>query len=340
MNFAFPFLKFILDTFSKMTALIASATPSLPLDHSHPSLTSQALFRHSATDVGATHLEHPNPNSESPFSDSQLHSATKGSTLSTRGFDCVIFDLGDVLFTWAASPNIAVPGKVLHKILRTASWFEYEKGNITEEQAYQTAANEFGYSADDIADAFRCARDSLRSSPELVEFISKLKEEHGTRFFAMSNISAPDWDVLSQKMTPKDWTLFDRVFTSAAAHERKPNLAFFQHVLNETGVDPSRTVFVDDKVENVVSARSFGLHGVVFTSLDEVVQQLRAAFTDASASGLSYLRQHAKSLKSLTNTGVVLEENFAQMLIEESTGDPTLVDYIKYPRLSNFFKGE
>jgi hypothetical protein len=38
----------------------------------------------------------------------------------------------------------------------------------------------------------------------------------------MSNISVPDWEVLQTKGRPEDWLLFERVFTSAEAMERKP----------------------------------------------------------------------------------------------------------------------
>ena len=54
--------------------------------------------------------------------------------------------------------------------------------------------------------------------------------------------------------------------------------------------------------------------------------------------GEKYLRDHAKEMKSVTDTGVVLEENFGQLLILEATSDPSLVDYIRYSRLTNFFK--
>jgi len=62
---------------------------------------------------------------------------------------------------------------------------------------------------------------------------------------------------------------------SAAARERKPNIGFYQHVIDKTGIDPSRTIFVDDKLENVLTARSFGMHGIVFDDQEKVIQQLK-----------------------------------------------------------------
>jgi FMN phosphatase YigB (HAD superfamily) len=162
----------------------------------------------------------------------------------------------------------------------------------------------------------------------------------GAHLFAMSNISASDWEVLRHKGKREDWELFEHVFTSAAARERKPILGYFRHVLSETGIDPERTAFVDDKLENVLTGRSLGFKGIVFPKFEEVERQLKALFRDPVAAGNKWLRSNAKQMKSETNTGVILEENFAQLLILEATGDPSLVDYIEYPRLSNFFKSK
>ncbi|KDR84666.1 hypothetical protein GALMADRAFT_220311 [Galerina marginata CBS 339.88] len=256
----------------------------------------------------------------------------------SKRYTAVVFDLGDVLFTWSPStPKSPLPAKVLKGILRSVHWFEYEKGNITEEQAYSKVAQEFNVSAANVKGAFEAARDSLQSNPELLEVIGELRDS-GLAIYAMSNISAPDWEVLSTKATPDQWALFDRVFTSAAARERKPNIGFYRHVIEETGLDPTRTIFVDDKLENVLSARSFGLHGIVFDDQAKVVQQLKNLCGDPILRATEFLSSRKKHLKSVTSNNVELSENFAQLLILEATGDKSLVEYVKYPGQFNFFQ--
>ncbi|KAG8217264.1 HAD-like protein [Butyriboletus roseoflavus] len=261
-------------------------------------------------------------------------------TTHNRQIDNIIFDFGDVLFTWSANTGTSISPKTLHSVLRSVTWFEYEKGNLDEDETYRLAAAEFSLDSSELGATFRVARESLQSDPSMITLLHELKGKFNIRLFAMSNISAPDWEVLRHKARPEDWALFERVFTSAAARERKPNLGFFRHVLESAGIDPRRTAFVDDKLENVISARSLGLKGIVFTSFDEVACELRALVRDPVVDGERYLRDHAKEMKSVTSTGHVLEENFVPLLILEATGDPSLVDYIKYPRLSNFFKSE
>ncbi|KAJ6490886.1 HAD-like protein [Mycena sanguinolenta] len=235
-------------------------------------------------------------------------------------YDNIIFDIGDVLFTWSAETKTTISASTLRKILRSATWFEYEKGNLGETECYDLVASEFKLESSEVAAAFQGARDSLAEDPKMIAMLHELKAS-GARLFAMSNISVPDWEVLRHKGKREDWELFEHVFTSAAARERKPNLGYFRHVLSETGIDSERTAFVDDKLENVLTGRSLGFRGIVFTKFEDVERQLKVLFRDPV---------HWRCPGG----------EFAQLLILEATGDPSLVDYIEYPRLSNFFKSE
>ena len=62
--------------------------------------------------------------------------------------------------------------------------------------------------------------------------------------------------------------------------ERKPNLGFFRHVLDSTHTVPESAIFVDDKLENVLSAQSLGLYGIVFYDTAQVAQTLRNLIGD------------------------------------------------------------
>ena len=133
---------------------------------------------------------------------------------SSKQYTAVIFDLGDVLFTWAPStPKSPLPSKVLRNILRSFHWFEYEKGNLEEHEVYTLVAHEFNASPSDVENALQAARDSLKSNPKLLEVIRELREA-GLTIYAMSNISAPDWQMLTTKATVEEWALFDHIFTS------------------------------------------------------------------------------------------------------------------------------
>ena len=241
-------------------------------------------------------------------------SFTKATTL--------ILDLGDVLFSWSPNTETSIPPKTLKAILSSPIWADYECGLTTQQDCYDRISTEFHIPTPEIAEAFNQARDSLKSNDEMLNFVRELKQQSDgqLRVYAMSNISRPDYEYLRTK--PADWSLFDKVYTSADAGERKPNLGFYRYVLDDIAADPRSVVFVDDKPENVLSARSFGLRGIVFDDQKRVFQAIRNAVEDPVQRARSYLQRNAKLLHSVTSNGYTLKVNFAQLLILEATCDP------------------
>jgi FMN phosphatase YigB (HAD superfamily) len=195
-------------------------------------------------------------------------------------YTTLVFDLGDVLFSWSPKTKTAISPISFMQILSSSTWSEYECGRLSEHDCYERVANQFSFEPSEVTNAFSQARDSVRSNDELISVIQELKvESNGTlQVYAMSNISIPDYEVLRVK--PADWSIFDRIFTSGVVGERKPNLGFFQHVLDSTHTVPESAIFVDDKLENVLSAQSLGLCGIVFYDTAQVAQTLRNLIGD------------------------------------------------------------
>ncbi|KAG1872508.1 HAD-like domain-containing protein [Suillus subalutaceus] len=251
---------------------------------------------------------------------------------STSNYTTLIFDIGDVLFSWSLQTKTSISPNVLRKILSSPTWIDYERGRISQAECYARVGGEFSVDPTEVGRAFQDARDSLQSNEELISVIRHLKARSDgmLHVFAMSNISAPDYEFLRTK--PVDWSLFDGIFTSAGVGERKPNLGFYNAVISSTGADPSRTIFVDDKMENVLSARSLGMHGIVFDDHRKVVRALYNLLGDPVERGRQYLTVNAKKLLSVTDNGNLLRENFSQLLILEAT-DNRYEDYLSFPAL-------
>jgi FMN phosphatase YigB (HAD superfamily) len=132
----------------------------------------------------------------------------------------------------------------------------------------------------------------------------------------MSNVGKEDFEELATKM---EWPLFDRVFTSAAAGMRKPELGFYRHVLEQIGLTGSQVVFIDDKEANVRAAQALGIQGLVFEA--STVHSLRHMFESPVGKGWRYLFQNAKQCDSITDSGVAFADNFAKLLVVDSLGD-------------------
>ncbi len=136
----------------------------------------------------------------------------------------------------------------------------------------------------------------------------------------MSNISQPDYEALRSISSDMDWSIFDDIFTSFAAGRRKPELGFYRHTLSQASLDPSRTIYIDDKLENVLSARSQGLHGLMYHNPTELKQSLLNLLGNPVLRGQDYLKQNAGHLTSKC-AGLAIQENFAQLLILDMTND-------------------
>ncbi|KAI9455354.1 HAD-like domain-containing protein [Lactarius psammicola] len=240
----------------------------------------------------------------------------------------LIFDFGDVLLTWSPVTTTSISPKMLKAILSSTIWQQYERGRISEDECYRLSGERFSLDPEEVRRALIDARAGLRFNDVFIRFICDLQAEAkgALRIFAIS-AQSPQNGASSSGCSPP-----------AAAGMRKPDLCFFEFVLGEIKAEPSSVVFVDDKLENVLAARSLGMNGIVFDDVQRVRQSLRFFTGDPVSRGVSFLEARAGRLESETNYGQIVAENFAQLLIWEATNKRELVDYVHHPRTWNFFR--
>ncbi|KAF4538114.1 Had-like protein [Lasiodiplodia theobromae] len=249
----------------------------------------------------------------------------------------IIFDLGDVLCRWKPPTNLSVDPKLLKEFRNSPTWYKYDCGEIGEDECFSQLAGHGNVPVEDVKIAFQQARDSQAQNDKVVETITELRAAHpDLKIYAMSNISRPDWEILRGK--DFNWNIFDRVFTSSEAGMCKPELRFFHHVLKQIQMAPSEAVFVDDKLENVIAAQSVGFREtIVFVDVPNMRRALLNVLEDPVRRGRDWLRREAGHLYSETDTGVVVPDNFAQLLTYELTGDLNLLSLKYFDRTWNYF---
>lgn len=69
---------------------------------------------------------------------------------------------------------------------------------------------------------------------------------------------------------------FERSFLSYEMGLLKPDPAYFHHVLYGLWASPENCVFIDDRPENVRSAKNLGINGLVFESIDKLKSDLES----------------------------------------------------------------
>ncbi len=56
----------------------------------------------------------------------------------------------------------------------------------------------------------------------------------------------------------------------------KPQPEIYLHTLDKLGVEPHQALFLDDKAVNVRGAESVGMHGIVFSTIEKLVDDLKS----------------------------------------------------------------
>ena len=116
--------------------------------------------------------------------------------------------------------------------------------------------------------------DILRGDiPGSVAVLRELRER-GVRLLALTNWSAETFPVARERFPFLGW--FEGIVVSGEEGIAKPDPAIYRVLLERYEVDPARSLFVDDRAENIAAAESLGLTGHLFRSADA----LRADLVD------------------------------------------------------------
>jgi len=264
----------------------------------------------------------------------------------TPDYDAIIFDLGDVLFDWDSSAITALPKKSIHLMMNTTTWYDLDCGRLSAEEAYAKLAGEFKIHPPTLVRrAIEQAQTTLRVNDQaailLEEILAAKKRDPRQRIkvYAMSNISEESFHFLRHAI-PFPWEVFDGVFTSWDAGLRKPDLGFYEKVLAETGCDPRRTLYLDDRVENICAGRMLGLRGEIVHRNDRerlfrLVRNL--LLNDGLQRAENYLRANARKLDCVVigdrargQEDVYFQDNFSQLIIWGLTDMEDIV-YLSWP---------
>ncbi|KAK5942780.1 hypothetical protein PMZ80_005346 [Knufia obscura] len=258
----------------------------------------------------------------------------------------LVVDLGDVLFSWQPPTDGKVSKDLLKRAMSTKPWYDFERGTLSEEDCYLQIEALLSIPSGDLADTIKQAKLSLQPDGQILSMLKDVKDTSNgeIKVYLMSNISQPHWEYVQSMQWER--TLFDQIFTSANAKMRKPDLCFYKHVLKSVGLSnsPSSALFIDDKLENVCSARAVGMQGLIFDNAANIVQRVQNLLGNPVKRGMDYLHTNAKQLHTTcttpTHQNIDMKENFAQLLILEATGDKSLVAFRDYHLLWNFFQDQ
>lgn len=109
------------------------------------------------------------------------------------------------------------------------------------------------------------------------ELLRRLRNKY--KVYALSNINEIHLDGIDRYVKPAFGVsemrrFFDHAYYSHEMGLRKPEKEIYQEVIKHAGLDPARTLFIDDKAENTDAAAAHGLQVYHLTDRDSLTTLL------------------------------------------------------------------
>ena len=190
----------------------------------------------------------------------------------------IIFDFGRVisaqkppsLFRSYEDELGLEPGTINSIMFDSEAWQQALVARKTAEEFWHEIGPELGLLNVNEVDTFRHRYHAdERINQGVLDLISRL---HGNYKLAVLSNSPPglsqwlaDWNVLN---------FFEVVFCSGDEGIAKPDPEAFELTLERLGLKPDEAVFIDDTSEHVEAARKLGLQGILFTTAEELEEEL------------------------------------------------------------------
>ncbi|KAI1297573.1 HAD-like protein [Xylaria venustula] len=241
----------------------------------------------------------------------------------------LVFDLAVLLDRTCRFPTDLEPSQ-LRKIMNCMTWWNLEKGLITVGEACEDFGILINEDPSVVEDTLDQIHHWLHINTPLVQTILGLKElNHELKICLMSNISREHYNIVRKIDLP--WSMFDYIFISWHDGMRKPDLRYFRHVVQQTGLNPGEMVMIDGAAENICAARSVGMQSIFVQDQETKNGEFLLKFFPLKLAE-TYLRNNAASLHSTVEgrNDRVIKDNFTQLLIFELLGDETLI-YLRWP---------
>ena len=203
----------------------------------------------------------------------------------TQVIKTVIFDIGNVLvdFCWQKMfHGFGLEGETFEKIadatVRHQAWQDLDQGIITTEEAIEAFAKEAPEYREYIERIYQDMTKMLEQYDHAIPWIKELKER-GYRIYILSNWSKPAYDCCKDNVL-SFLPLVDGVVFSYEELVIKPDKKIYDIICNRYEINPAEAVFLDDSEKNIISAREFGLHGIVFKNYEQGRKELEALLAE------------------------------------------------------------
>lgn len=186
-----------------------------------------------------------------------------------KGIKTIVFDLGGVILTLCRdeavrrfqSLGLDKAEELLDPYHQRGVFLELEEGKVTEEEFRQALCREAGKDIP-VEDVRWAWQGFISDTPEYKLTMLEDLRKQGYQLFLLSNTNPcmMDW-ALSPDFSASGKSLadyFDRLYLSYQIGCVKPDIRIFEHLIQDSGINPAEALFVDDGPANVERGQELG----------------------------------------------------------------------------------
>jgi putative hydrolase of the HAD superfamily len=192
----------------------------------------------------------------------------------------LVFDLGGVVVRWDPEAIVAgvfsdpaIRAKVKRGVFEDPDWLELDRGTLGREEAIARAAKRTGVPVGEIKRLLHAVPPSLVLFPDTVDLLYRLKRK-GYPLYCLSNMHFASIEHLEQTHT--FWDVFEGRVISCRLQLCKPEAGIYEHLLQTYGLEPGKTLFIDDVQKNLDAAAKLGIRTLRFESAAQCERELAA----------------------------------------------------------------
>lgn len=186
-----------------------------------------------------------------------------------------IFDLGGVVLGRDFKRLGEVLGNTFAFISADESfpeyWSEFDRGTYTREEVTRMLAEDYNLTVEDAHEQVQRLLELLQPIPETVALIEELKAR-GIRCYVLSNMSK---EFFAELLKFPVFEHFDGVVVSYQERINKPDRGIYEALLSRYNLEPSESIFADDKIANTEAASLLGLHTVTYNCNGDGPERVR-----------------------------------------------------------------
>lgn len=195
----------------------------------------------------------------------------------------IIFDIGGVLVDFEPERTLKEMGLSQSEVDIIARftalgphWKELDRGVMKKEDVFELMISEVPQEYKNNARKFLYEETlkTVKSRNYSKNWLAELKAK-GFNIYLLTNY--PEW--MFNEHWKNVFTFTDSVdgkIVSGKEKVIKPDAEIYNLILNTYSLKAEESIFIDDRLENIEAANKIGIHGIQFTTLEEVKEKICA----------------------------------------------------------------